>query len=151
MKKIIILLVLISLKAFAFEEIEAEHYTPTEEEAESDFSYASDSPDEEKIEVKAPIVETKDIDPMPLQKESPIQSLYFIQMGSFKDNENARKLIGLIKTYDYSVATSFYPRKHDTLTVVFIGPFRDKQDTLKNKKFMERKTKLKTKIIETLP
>ena len=94
-------------------------------------------------------------DSSPIVKEEVVKTpdlIYFIQMGAFKDNANARRLVKNIKSYDYAVATSFLPLTHDTLTVVFIGPFKNRDDAEKHRKIMTKKMSLPSSfIIEAKP
>lgn len=66
-------------------------------------------------------------------------SVFFIQMASFSDTERAREIVGKIKADNYEAAVSFIPRKKDVLTVVFIGPFKTKDEADKHKSIMGKK------------
>lgn len=76
-----------------------------------------------------------------------ISTAWTVQLGTFKDADNAELLITKLRQKGYQAYSLPKKPKHGTLTKVFVGPNISKEKITQLRSEVESLTKLKTKIV----
>ena len=84
-------------------------------------------------------------------EEQPSHTLkrgFFIQLGSFKDKENALNLQKSVESWGYATELNSLKKKDSELTIVVVGPFIERESAEKHKKIIEGRASLSKTVIK---
>lgn len=107
-------------------------------------------PSGDKIDPTAPFAMEEEC---PKEKTSSVPTIkrgYYIQMGSFKEKENAIELQKTIEGWGYATETEGLNGSKGNWTVLLVGPFFEQSDAVKHQLILEKRTGIKKTLRKEL-